>query len=256
MIEQLPIFFLVMIRIMSFLVTVPIFSYRNIPTSSKVGLGFFLALLVTPTLQVQEIQYINDLFLILALKEVIVGLAVGFVAAMIFYAVQVAGGFIDLQMGFALANIFDPQTGIQTPITGRYLYIFAVMLLLGINGHHMLLQGILNSFELAPLTKLVMIDTSGTIAHFIMDAFKKMFFIAFQMAFPVVACLFLVDLALGLVARTVPQVNVFVVGFPLKILVGFIIILMILSATFIIIQRIFQEMMEAMATLLKLFGGF
>lgn len=255
MLEQLPVFLLAMIRIMSFLVTVPIFSYRNIPTGYKVGLGFFLALIVTPTLHVQ-IQTIDEFFLLLAIKEVVVGLSVGFIAAMIFYAIQVAGGFIDMQMGFAMASIFDPQTGIQTPITGRYFYIFAILLLLSINGHHMLINGIMNSFNLVSVDKLVFFNQTGNIAHFVMDAFKKMFLIAFQMSFPVVVSLFLVDLALGLVARTVPQINIFVVGFPLKIFAGFVVILLIISTIFFMIQRIFQEMMNAMGTLLKLFGGF
>jgi flagellar biosynthesis protein FliR len=257
MLEQLPVLILAMVRIMSFLVTVPIFSYRNIPTAYKTGLGFFLALLVSPTLlDGQKIQTINELFLLLAIKEVIVGLAVGFIAAMIFYAIQTAGVFIDLQMGFAMANIFDPQTGIQTPITGRFFYIFAILMLLSINGHHMLINGIMNSFELIPIDKLVYLDQTGTIAQFVMFAFKEMFLIAFQMAFPIVICLFLVDLALGLVARTVPQVNIFVVGFPLKIFVGFVVILLVISSVFFLIQRIFREMMDSMATLLKLFGGF
>lgn len=255
MLEQLPVFLLAMIRIMSFLVTVPIFSYRNIPTGYKIGLGFFLALLISPTLHA-EIQTIDEYFLLLAIKEVVVGLAVGFIAAMIFYAIQVAGSFIDLQMGFAMASVFDPQTGIQTPITGRYFYIFAILLLLSINGHHMLLNGIMNSFDFVPIDKLVFLKDTGSLAHFVVVAFKKMFLIAFQMAFPVVVCLFLVDLALGLVARTVPQINIFVVGFPLKIFVGFVVIIIVISTIFFMIQKVFQEMMDSMETLLKLFGGF
>jgi flagellar biosynthesis protein FliR len=256
MLEQFPVFLLAMLRIMSFLVTVPIFSYRNIPTGLKVGLGFFLTLLVLPSIQVQQINTIDEYFLILVLKEVVVGLAVGFIAAMIFYAIQIAGAFIDLQMGFAMANIFDPQTGIQTPITGRYFYIFAILLLLSIDGHHMLINGIMNSFDLVPIDQIVLFNQTGSIAHFVMITFKKMFLIAFQMAFPIVVCLFLVDLALGLVARTVPQLNIFVVGFPLKIFVGFVVILMIISTVFFLIQKIFKEMMDSMGTLLKLFGGF
>lgn len=256
MLQHLPVFILAMIRIMSFLVTVPIFSYRNIPSGYKIGLGFFLALLITPSIQVQGLQIIDEYFILLAMKEVVVGLSVGFIAAMIFYAIQIAGGFIDLQMGFAMANVFDPQTGIQTPITGRYFYIFAILLLLSINGHHMLINGIMNSFDLVPIDKLVFMNQTGSIAHFVLVAFKKMFLIAFQMAFPVVVCLFLVDLALGLVARTVPQINIFVVGFPLKIFVGFVVIILTLSTVFFMVDRIFAEMMDAMSTLLKLFGGY
>ena len=85
------------------------------------------------------------------MKEAMIGLLIGFVAYMIISAIQIAGGFIDFQMGFAIANVIDPQTGAQSPLMGQYLYTFAFLLLLALNGHHLLLDGIFYSYQFIPI---------------------------------------------------------------------------------------------------------
>lgn len=122
---KFPAFLLIVVRVTSFFLMLPLFSYRTIPTSHKVGFSFFLSLMMffgmeTPTLEVDGAYYL------LIIKEAMVGLFIGFLAYMLFSAVQVAGGLIDFQMGFAIANVVDPQTGTQSPLTGQYLNIIAL----------------------------------------------------------------------------------------------------------------------------------
>ncbi len=251
---MLPAFLLVLVRVTGFMATVPIFSYRNIPVIHKIGLSVALSFIIVTTIQNPLIALNGEYFLLL-IKELMVGLSIGFIAAILLYALQVAGGFIDLQMGFAIANVFDPQTGIQSPLIGRYLYIFAILFLLSIDAHHMILNGIYLSYQFAPIDEWIFMFGEGNVARLVSDTVVTMFYIAFQMAIPVVGCLFLVDLALGIVSRTVPQVNVFIVGLPLKIFVSFFVLLLVIPIMFQMIEALSIDMLETMRKMMKLLGG-
>ncbi|WP_102346931.1 flagellar biosynthetic protein FliR [Bacillus sp. Marseille-P3661] len=253
-INQFPVFLLIFIRVTSFFVTVPLFSYRNIPNSYKVGLSIFLSYLMFFSLE-RPILTIDETYFMLILKEILVGLMIGLIAFMIMSAIQIAGGFIDFQMGFAIANVIDPQTGAQSPITGQYLYTFALLLLLVVNGHHLLLDGIFYSYKLIPLEQPWLPLGSERLAEFVTKTFNTMFIIAFQMAIPIVGCLFLVDLALGITARTVPQLNIFVVGLPLKILVSFILLIITMPVFIMLFQQLFESMLHTMRGFMEIIGG-
>lgn len=251
--STIPIFLLIFVRMIAFFVTMPLFSYQTIPNTFKIGFAFFLSLIMTSTLNVETID-IEGIFLLLIVKEILVGVLIGLIGYILLSAVQIAGGFIDFQMGFAIANVIDPQTGAQSPLTGQYFYIIALLFLLSVNGHHLLIDGIFNSYQLIPINEFVPFH-DGNIANFVIDVFNKMFIIAFQMAIPIVGCLFLVDVALGIIARAVPQLNVFVVGLPVKIFVSFVVIFFFLSLYVIIVKNLFASIFEVMHGMMQLFGG-
>ncbi|WP_088105106.1 flagellar biosynthetic protein FliR [Halalkalibacter urbisdiaboli] len=253
-VNMLPAFMLVFIRVLAFFSVLPIYGHRSIPVSHKIGLAGILAWIMIFTLDAPEIQ-VDTGFLLLIMKEILVGLMVGLIAMMLLYAIQVAGGFIDAMMGFMIANVVDPQTGAQSPLVGSYLYTFALLFLLAVNGHHMLLDGIYYSYQFVPLEQLFLPFGQENIIQFVTQTFNSMFIIAFQMAFPIVGSLFLVDVALGMVSRAVPQMNVFVVGMPLKIIVGLLLLTVFLGVFFMIVQKLFDQMLLAMRTLLQLLGG-
>src|SRR5690625_510974 len=250
---SIPVFLLIFVRISSFFVIIPLFSYRTVPTSFKLGLVFFLTLIFFNTVDLANIN-IDNIYIVLLLKELIVGLLIGLMAYIIVSAVQIAGGFIDFQMGFAIANVIDPQTGAQSPLTGQYFYIIALLFLLSVDGHHLLIDGIYHSYQFIPLDAFISFQNEGMV-HFIILVFNKMFLVAFQMAIPIVGCLFLVDVALGIIARTVPQLNVFVVGLPVKIFVSFVVIILFLSLYVILVKTLFTHMFEVMRGFMQLFGG-
>ncbi|WP_163971235.1 flagellar biosynthetic protein FliR [Oceanobacillus halotolerans] len=251
--STVPMFLLVFVRVMAFFVTMPLLSYRTVPTQFKVGFSFFLAMVMFYTIEPIDLMF-DEQFLLLLIKEIIVGLLIGLLAYIILSAVQIAGGFIDFQMGFAIANVVDPQTGAQSPLIGQYFYIFALLFLLSVDGHHLLIDGIFYSYQLIPIDAFVPFQNEENVM-FVIETFNKMFLIAFQIAIPIVGCLFLVDVALGIIARTVPQLNVFVVGLPLKILVSFLVILIFLSLYVVLVKNLFGFMFEAIRTLMQLFGG-
>nr|WP_309099359.1 flagellar biosynthetic protein FliR [Fredinandcohnia onubensis] len=249
-----PAFLLVLVRVTSFFVTMPLFSYRTLPASHRIGIAFFISWIMFLSME-KPILQIDGFFIMLILKEAMVGLLIGLTAYMIFTAIQIAGGFIDFQMGFAIANVIDPQTGAQSPLMGQYLYTFALLFLLAINGHHLLLDGIFYSYEFIPMEQQTLPFGDENIVEFVLKAFGTMFIIAFQMSMPVVGALFLVDIALGIVARTVPQLNVFVVGLPLKIGVSFVVLFIAMTMIFMLVGDLVDNMLVTMRGLMELLGG-
>lgn len=250
--STIPTFLLLFARMLAFFVVIPIFSYRTIPMPVRIGFSFLLALVIYPTVTVSSIQF-DYFFILLLVKEVIIGLFISLIAYIILSAVQIAGGFIDFQMGFAVANVIDPQTGAQSPLVGQYFYMFALLFLLSVNGHYLLIDGIFNSYNMLPIDSLISIEAH--LGPFMINTFNQMFIIAFQMAIPLVGCLFLVDVALGIIARTVPQLNVFVVGLPLKITVSFVVLTAFMALYIMLARMLFTFMFEAMRDLMIILGG-
>ncbi|OZI11550.1 flagellar biosynthetic protein FliR [Bacillaceae bacterium SAS-127] len=254
LLPKLSVFLLIVVRVSAFFVTMPLFSYRTIPAMHRIGFALVLSWMMYYTLDVPSLE-INGEYFILIIKEALVGLLIGLVAYMILAAIQIAGGFIDFQMGFAIANVIDPQTGVQSPLIGQYLYMFSLLLLLAVNGHHLILDGIFYSYQFIPIDQVSLSFGNGQLVDYVSRAFNSMFMIAFQMAMPVVACLFLVDVALGIVARTVPQLNIFVVGFPIKIAVAFIVLMIVFGVIFTVVQQLFEIMLYTMRDVMTLLGG-
>ncbi len=212
-------FFLVLIRATAFLVTCPVFSIRNVPAMAKVGMAFALAVLVFPGLGDLSPPLPGGLlgYLLAGAGEAAVGLALGTIAGFIFHSIRMAGHFMDYQIGFAISGVFDPVSGSQNTILAQFFYLFGLVLYLGINGHHSLVLALVKSYQLVPLAAAVV---KGSAVLSVIRVFAEMFAMALQIAAPLLAVLIITDLAFGFVARTVPQLNVFMVGFPLKIIVG------------------------------------
>ena len=234
-----PAFLLIVVRVTTFFIAMPIFSYRTIPIQHRIGLGVFLAWIMYYTIDAPVLD-LDVTFYLLIIKEALVGLFIGFAAYMILSAVQIAGGLIDFQLGFSIANVIDPQTGAQSPLMGQYLYTIALLFLLSTNGHHLLLDGIFYSYQFIPIDQLFVPFGDQALIEYLAKAFGQAFMIAFQMSIPIVGSIFLVDVTLGILARTVPQLNVFVVGIPVKIIVGLAIVMIVMGMTMSVVTQLFK----------------
>jgi flagellar biosynthetic protein FliR len=186
----------------------------------------------------------------LAVREVLFGLILGLLFQIIFLGVQFAGGLIDYQIGFALVNVVDPYTSTNIPILAQTKMLLATLIFLMINGHHVLLQGLFESFRLVPLGKVsFQAPLLADIVHFSGRAFA----IGLKLAAPVVVTLFITDVCMGIVARTMPQMNVFIVGFPLKIGVG----LFVVALSLPVFNYVFTKLLNLMnLDALQLSKGF
>ncbi|MBD7983544.1 flagellar type III secretion system protein FliR [Sporosarcina sp. Sa2YVA2] len=254
LLPSLAVYLLILTRVTAFIVTVPLFSYRAIPTTQRVIFAALLAWVMVYSIDAPELQ-IDGTYILLILKEATVGLSIGIIAYIVMSAIQIAGGFIDFQMGFAIANVIDPQTGAQSPLLGQFFNVLAMLLLLTLNAHHMLLDGIFYSYRFIPMDVLWPAYGDERLIEFIARIFTTTFGIAFQMSIPIVATLFLVDLALGITARTVPQLNIFVVGFPIKIGVSFLVLVTMFTVMISMMRKLFEIMMSAMRDLMIILGG-
>lgn len=214
-------FLLVMMRITGLLTTAPIFQSRNLPAVTRVGWAFLVSLVLTPVLPgVIDLEH-PAVLILMVVQELLIGLLMGFVVNIIFAAFQVAGQMIEVPMGFGLVNVLDPMTGTQMPLVGQVKHIIALWIFLLVNGHHTLIRALVESYRLLPAGK------PPFFAHgveLIVKVFSGMFLLAFRIALPIVGVLFLTTVGLGILVRMIPQINVFTVGLPLKVLVGMVLI--------------------------------
>ncbi len=244
-------FILVISRISGIFIDAPLLSNRSIPALAKIGLVVFLALLIFPFVFFKDLPpnlTLWPLFLNIV-KELWVGLVLGFCARLIFIGVQIAGQLMDYQMGFSFVNIVDPESRVQVPIMGQFLFILTMLVFMLINGHHWVIKSIAKSFEVIPLCA---VKFNPAIVTNINKVFLDVFIIAFKIASPVMVTLFLVDVASGIIARVVPQANILIVGFPLKIGLGLWLFLISLPLFFMVIKRILTQLLLSFGTLFKL----
>ncbi|WP_066321091.1 flagellar biosynthetic protein FliR [Bacillus sp. FJAT-29814] len=253
--NQIPSFLLIFVRISCFFITVPVFMMRTIPAPFKIGLSFFLAVLVAVAIAPASVPAFSGNFIVLLIKEGMIGLGLGFIASVLFYAVQLAGTFIDLQAGFAMGAVYDPQSGTNVNLTGRFKNVLATLFLLAVDGHHLLLQGVLYSYQWIPVDSLVPALLDGRISTLMLETFKNSFVIAFLMAAPIVFTLFLVDLVLGIIGKTSPQINLMVVGFSVKIGVHFIVLLLALPSFFLLLNTLVSQMSESLSQMIRIMGA-
>ncbi|MFD1135340.1 flagellar biosynthetic protein FliR [Paenibacillus urinalis] len=253
MLQGFSVALLIFCRITAFFVAAPIFSTPGVPGVFKIGISFFITVIVYLTFGLDQSIPMDGQYILLIVKEILMGLLLGYIALLMITAIQTAGAFIDIQIGFGMANVYDPMTGAAAPLTGNVKYAFAVLLFLTMNGHHRMLDAIVYSYEWVPLVgnDLFAAMASGNIAELIITAFAQAFMLAFQLAAPLVVALFMTDVGLGFLARTAPQFNVFVIGVPLKILVGLAMMLVTIPGLLYLFENLFAVMFEAMQGVLE-----
>ncbi len=247
-------FGLILSRMVGYFIMVPFFSSMQLPAVIKSGLAFFLTLVLFPVLTAEGlVAGFEPLQLFLwVIIEILTGLVMGFTLQITFITIQLAGEFIDLRMGFALANVIDPQTGEQMPLAGQLKTIFATLVFITVRGHHLLIQGLYRSYEVLPLGDPFPAQASGAL---ILRICGDLFIIGFSMALPVIACLFVADVIFGFLARTIPQINIFVVGLPTKILLGIFMLFLAVPVFVNYAGQIFEDMFNKFHQLLRVWGG-
>ncbi len=252
-IEIFKLFLLVMVRFSGLMVSAPFLGSTNVPLTAKVGLSFFGALLVTPTLPLLDSGLPQEAiaFAVLALGEFLIGLMVGFVVGLVFAAVQVGGQIMDLQTGFGMMNVFNPALGTQFPIYGFFLFILAVLYMLVTNLHHVMIAGFVHTFEAIPIGGFV---AEPALLWEVSRWGDAMFVDGLIIASPVAAAMMLAYVTMGLIGRVIPQIQLFVVGFPLTIATGLMITALSIGLYVQILDGIFERTFIRMDTLIRGLG--
>jgi flagellar biosynthesis protein FliR len=242
-------FLLVTLRASCLLLFCPPWDNQVIPMQvrlfSILGLSLALTPVVSSSLPPFPATWTAGVFLVL--REFLMGLGCGLVFRFLFAGVQMAGNLVSIQMGFGMATVLDPQTQAQNTLLSRMLVLFATLIFLTMNGHHVLLMLLAQSFQEVPLGAGISLP-SGLIAY-ITSLGRLMYNLAVQLLAPVLALLFLTQVSLGLVARAVPQIRVMIVGFPLTIAVGlfFLSITLMVAGSVLVDQFVFLEFTWAQA---------
>lgn len=251
--NQVGFFLLIFVRITGIFMMMPIFGSRNVAGRIKACLALIITYIIFPlvfnhTTVIPE-HFLPYLFIVAG--ELVVGLILGFVSSLMFSAIQMAGQLLDMQIGFGIINMIDPLSGQQAPLIGNFKYILALVTFLAVNGHHVLLSALFSSFKLIPVTGMVV---QAGLSGFIVDMINGMFVFALKITLPILVALLLTDMSLGILARTMPQMNIFVVGVPGKIIIGIFVLSIALPFYIYFLEMAFDGMYKNIFRLLSFFS--
>lgn len=250
-INLLPLFTIVLFRTASVLFFSPIYNQTNIPLLVKIGLALVLAFAIFPTISSTQQTLPDNLtsFILLIFKEIAIGFLIGYVATLTFGAFVMAGELISADMGLSMAEMVDPLFGDRVSPISQIFQLMAFILFLSINGHHWLINALVLSYKTVPITGFI--ETGFTISKLV-QMFSGLFVAALKVAAPVMIIMAMVVVVSGFLARSMPQLNIFMVIFPLKIIVGF----LILAMVFPFITRSMEHLLNLLRKdILSLVGG-
>ncbi len=247
-------FFLIFTRIGAILFFGPVFNSRVIPNLVKIGLGILITIIIFPF--VQKIDFVKQNFniinyIILLGLELSIGIVIGFLSTFIFAAIQTAGQLIGFSMGLAIANVFDPITNEQVSEISHLQNIFALWIFLLLNGHHIFLKACIHSFEFIPLAGFYL---KTSFFKLLIKSGGEIFIIAVKIGAPMLLALFTVDLSFAIISRLAPQINIMIVGLPIKIFVGFFFMMVSLPLFVYMFKKLFGVYMNEIFLLIKSFG--
>lgn len=251
-IDQVVVFFFVLVRVASILFTIPFLESKNIPVLAKVGLAISVSWLMLPQLNINPPPVINSPlnFVIGLVSEVAIGAIIGLVVQLFFMGIQLAGNVAGFQMGFAIANVVDPASSSQIPMLSQFLNLFAIVLFISFNAHYYFIQVMVEGFELIPLWGA---HLNKDLFQLVMTLTSNAFLIAVKIGAPVMVSLLLTSVALGLIARTVPQMQIFIVAMPLKIVLGLTFFGLSLPYVAAFLEHAFASLGETLRGMIRLF---
>jgi flagellar biosynthetic protein FliR len=226
------------LRVLAVFTSAPLFSNKAFPVRARIGLAFFIALAAQPSLQGQPVISITSPEAFgTVVQQVGIGLAIGFAIRLVFAAVELAGEVVGFQMGLNFAAFFDPSLNTQSSAVARFFGQMALFMFIVMNGHLMVLMAIIKSFESFPVDQNFLHATSSMKLY---TLGSDLFASALWMALPMVGMLMFANLALGIVSRIAPQMNIYAIGFPITLTVG----LVGIAATLPMLDQPFFALME------------
>lgn len=230
--------------------TMPIFKSKSVPVLFKAGLALAASMVLFPILNLKVFPELTSVisFGIGAIGEILLGITIGLAVNLVFAGIQLAGQLAGYQMGMALANVMDPNSSIQIPILAQFNQMFALLIFLTVNAHHWFLRALADSYRLVPPFGF---QVSNSLMELIVQLAGSMFVIGLKIGAPIIAVLLLTSIAFGLIARTVPQMNVFFVAMPLKILIGLLFLGFSLPFLSSFLKQLFRGLGETIFLILK-----
>ena len=237
-------FFFPLARILALLAAAPPFNNAGLTTRVRLTLGLTIALAISPALPpMPAIEPASGPGLLILAQQMIIGLAMGFALRLVFSAIDLAGTMISTQMGLGFATAYDPQTASQTPVVSELIGMLALLMFLAIDGHLMVISTLVQSFTLLPV-RLLSISEGSWLN--IANAGGIIFSAGVMLALPAVTALLITNVALGVLGRVAPQLNLIVIGFPVTILLGFVALYVGMSYLAAPLQQLFEHGLRSM----------
>jgi len=224
---EMILFFMVLVRMTAFVVSWPVFGVENISSPVKVLFATILSFVVFPTLSFSAAQHaaVSQDLMLLAGREAFIGVSIGYLGRFFFFAFRIAGEMISQALGLGAAQLFNPALGGQTSSVEQLYVGLASLFYLAVNGHHYLITGLVGTFDMVPVAQLSL-NTSQFFGVGLMA--QEVLELGLKLSAPVVISILVINLVLGVVGKTVPQLNVLVTSFPINILAGFVLMLITL----------------------------
>lgn len=244
---------LVFLRIGAFLTVLPFFSASNFPVVLRAALSALTALLLAPTLPAFPLGTLGLFSLLgLMIQEVSVGLLFGFVSRMVFYAVDLAGNIISMEMGLNLASLFNPTTRQNEQAPGMILFFLAAVVMLTLDLHHWMLAGFERTYWVLPIGGA---HLSGALFENIVKHTGRIFMVGLQIAAPIIAVSFVITMVFAILSRAVPQMNVFAESFSFRIVGGLVVFGFTLQLTAQHVMNYLHRLPDDLLRLAQIMGG-
>ena len=240
--DHAAVFLLMLTRCSGIFMIAPFFGSLNIPVTIRAAAAFAFTLVLFPVVDgLGTVAAPPSVWAFAGsvLAELFIGWLIGFIAYVCFSAIHMAGKVMDMQVGFAVVNVMDPTSGQQIPLIGSLLYNLGIVVFLVTNGHHVIITALVESFRMVPLAAM---QPNLSLTMLLVDFTNGIFVTGMKIAMPVTFAILLVNVALGILARTMPQMNIFVVGIPLQLMVGVGVLSMLLPFYVMFLDVLFNEM--------------
>lgn len=240
------------LRIFGLMISDPFFSGRAIPVRVRIGLSILLALLVGSGLQdLPTVSVVSPEGMLIAIKEILIGAAIGFVVRILFSCLEMAGHLAGLQMGLGFATFYDPQHSTNVPIVAQLLSMMMLLVFLAFNGHLIVLRALFESYAQLPISATPL---GATGFRLLVDFGEIIFRAGLMLSLPVLAALLVTNLAIGVMTRAAPQLNVFAIGFPITLAIGTVALYLLLPFLLPHIDAMLGEMTRFYLKLLRAFA--
>ena len=247
---QIIAFALVFLRIVAFVVAMPVIGTASVPVPVKVLFSLVLAVLLTPVLKFQnaDLIVIGDQVVFLTIREICLGLFLGYLMRLFFFAVSIAGEIVGISSGAASAQLFNPAMGAQGNVLEQFYITLGTLFFFGLNGHHIFLQGLANSFEIVPVADIAL--KSQAFAG-ITGAFQAILVMGLKLSSPIMISVLLTNLSMGVLGRAVPQMNVLVTSLQVTFLVTIFVLILTVPFLFAEMQVLLKDMANQFMSVMK-----
>ena len=245
------VFLLMLTRITGIFIVSPFFGSINIPKYIRVGAALFMSVTFFPAVNNMTVAKFPSMLIAYAaavLVELFVGWLIGFVAYVTLAAINMAGKVMDMQVGFSIVNVMDPTSGQQSPLIGSFLYNLGIIILLVTNGHYMILSALVESFRAVPIMGM---QGNLALTDLMINFTNGIFATGVKIAMPVTFAIMLTNVSLGILARTMPQLNIFVVGIPLQIIIGMFVLIIVIPFYILFLDVLFNEVYGNISVVLR-----